>query len=398
MEDYSSSYPSPHVLTSGAKIPRYGVVLETFHHERTTMSLAPTTPTLPVELLAQIIIEAGAIDPSITAVVMRVSRLWYNITINEPRLWNKVSLNLGGPSSHVLAMQTSRRCIERSGSIDLDITIRITSIASHGIPSEYYQAGWQAYMNNQRGPIEVLAGSDGNHLARWCRLEILNHMTSKTRQALWVAQVLSPLIDGRPTPRLQTLSFRGWYDVRLSFCHTPLLQEVTLEEASSLHIANWGGVKKLRIAGIPPPSLVENGAYTVITHLILCVPNHYFQLTLPNVTDLEILDSPVGVYDIQLPTLPRVQNVSISTFPDHPLHNLPLERYPTMRRLSLRYPDYIRPASFSKSLSTFIISVCANLEELDVSYSVLDIVKSTSRELPNLKKLFVMGKEVESWP
>ena len=368
------------------------------------MSLARTTPTLPVELLAQIIIEASASDPSITAVVMLVSRLWYNTTINEPRLWSKVSLYLSSsPSSHVLAMRTARRCIERSGSVDLDITIHITN---NDAPCECYKDSgnpvcqrWMAYIDSQCSPIEVLAGSDGSHLARWCRLEIFNDMTSEDLQAAWVDRVLSPLIDGRPTPRLQTLSFRGWYDVRLSFCYAPLLQDVTLQKAPSLHIANWGGVKKLRIAGIPPRSLVENGAYTVMTRLILHMPIRCSELTLPNVTDLKILERQGGPYILEFPTLPRVQNILISTIPNDQLHTFPLHRYPTMRHLSLRYPYNSRPpVLFTASLFGFLTSSCANLEELDVSSSLLDIVEPMTKYLPNLKKLFVMGKEVVSWP
>ena len=370
------------------------------------MSLAHTTPTLPVELLAQIIIEASANDPSVIAVVMSVSRLWYYTTINQPRLWNKVSLNLSpSPSSHVPAMQTARRCIERSGCVDLYITIRITN---NEPPCDCYQDDgnpvcqrccqqWMAYIDSQRGPIEVLAGSDGNHLTRWCRLDIRNDMTSEDLQAAWVDRVLSPLIDGRPTPHLQTLSFRGWHDVRLSFCHTPLLQEVTLQGAPHLHIANWGGVKRLRIANTPPRSLVENGAYTVMTHLILHMPIRCSQLTLPNVTDLEILERQGVPYILEFPALPRVQNILISTIPNDELHNFPLHRYPTMRRLSLRYPSDRRPPIlFAASLFGFFMSSCANLEELDVSYPLLSIVKSTARYLPKLKKVFVVGKEMGS--
>jgi len=43
-------------------------------------------------------------------------------------------------------------------------------------------------------------------------------------------------------------------------------------------------------------------------------------------------------------------------------------------------------------------SLCGDLEELDVNSVLLDIVSTISRYLLNLKILFVMGEEVESWP
>lgn len=77
---------------------------------------------------------------------------------------------------------------------------------------------------------------------------------------LGVDRVLSPFnIDGRPTPHLRTLSFKGWYDVRLSSCDIPLLQEVALQEAPHLHIATWGGLKNLSFANAPPQILLEGG-------------------------------------------------------------------------------------------------------------------------------------------
>ena len=86
---------------------------------------------------------------------------------------------------------------------------------------------------------------------------------------LRVDRVLSPFIDGRPTPHLRTLSFKGWYDVRLSSCHIPLLQEVmTLQEAPHLHIAIWGGLNNLSFPNAPPQDLLEGGVYTVMAHLI----------------------------------------------------------------------------------------------------------------------------------
>ena len=85
---------------------------------------------------------------------------------------------------------------------------------------------------------------------------------------LRVDRVLSPFIDDRPTPHLRTPSFKGWYDVRLSFGHIPLLQEVALQEAPYLHIAIWGGLKNLSFVNAPPQSLLAGGVYTVRAHLI----------------------------------------------------------------------------------------------------------------------------------
>jgi hypothetical protein len=254
--------------------PKQALVLNAFGHENAVRSFERTTPTLPVELLAQIILEAAAYDRSIIPVLMRVSRLWHNTTINEPRLWNIITLTLGhARSSRALAMQAARRCIERSGSLDLFIKIRIMS---NFWPCECYQDDenlacqeCMAYIDRQRGPIEMLTGSYGNHMARWRELYLWVFVTAGYQQKLWVNRVLSPLIDGRPTPRLQTLSLTSCYDIRLSFCHTPLLQQVTLKQASHLHIANWKGVKEMVLENAPPQSLVENGAYTTMTHLIL---------------------------------------------------------------------------------------------------------------------------------
>lgn len=375
-----------------------------FPHETATISFSRTISTLPVELLAQIIIETGADGPSAIGVLMRVSRMWYNIIINEPRLWKKASLNLGRSSSaRVRAMRTARRCIERSGSVDLDITIRIVGDDK---PCGCYEVNVDpicpqclAWIDSHRGPIEFLVGSDGNHLARWCRLEVCSDMNSEYQQISWVGRVLSPLINGRPTPKLKILSFTGWLDVCLSFCNTPLLQEVTLREAFQLHITDWRSVKTLSFANMPPQSLVENGAYTIITHLILHMPICCSQLTLPNVIHLEILDSHEANYSLEPPVLPHVQRILISTNMDDLLHNFPLHQYPTVELLELRYQPIIhasRPTSiFIDSFVRFLKASCANLGALDVDSSLLDTVKSKAGYLPNLKQLFLMGEEVE---
>jgi len=73
-----------------------------------------------------------------------------------------------------------------------------------------------------------------------------------------------------------------------------------------------------------------------------------------------------------------------------------------MRRHSLIYlilPYTGRPTSlFIGSLFVFNRSLCDDLEELDVDSVLLDIVSTISRYHLNLKKLFVIGEEVETWP
>ena len=378
-----------------------------FPHENATISFSRTISTLPVELLTQIIIETSANEPSVIGGLMAVSQMWYNIIINEPRLWNKASLDLvHSPSARVRAMRTARQCIERSGSVDLDITIRIISddalcgcYEDNDNPVCHQCMAW---FDSHRGPIEMLVGSDGNHLARWCRLEVSSDMTSEDQQTAWVGRVLSPLINGRPTPRLKALSFTGWLDVCLSFCHTPLLQEATLRETPHLHIADWGRVKTLSFTNRPPRGLVENGAYTVMTHLILHMPICCSQLTLPTVIHLEILDHHEADYSLEPPALPHVQRILISTNMDDLLHNFPLSKYPTVEHLSLRYQSRAhdsRPTSlFINSLVDFLRFSCANLEALDVDSWLLDTIKSKSRYLLNVKQLFLMGEEVEWRP
>ena len=372
-------------------------------HESATIQFSRTIYTLPVELLAEIIIGTGADNRSAIGVLMGVSRRWYNTIINEPRLWNKASLNLGrSPSARMRAMRTARQCIERSGSLDLDITIRIIR---DDAPCECYEDNDNpvcrqcvAWVDSHCGPIEMLVGSDGGHLARWRRLDVRSDLDSNDQQTVWIDRVLSPLIIGRPTPRLKALSFTGWFDVCLSFCHTPLLQEVTLRDAPQLHIANWGRVKTLSFASTPPRNLAENGAYTVMTRLILHMPICCPQLSFPNVVHLEILDHNDVNCSLELPALPRVQRILISTNMDDLLHHFPLHQYPTVEHLSLRFQSIIhnsRPTLlFISSLVEFLRSSCTNLEALDVDSSLLDTVKSKAMYLPNLKKLFLMGEEL----
>lgn len=374
-----------------------------FPDESATIPFSRTISTLPVELLAQIIIGTGPDKPSAIGVLMGVSRRWYNTIINEPRLWNKASLDLGHSSSaRVRAMRTARQCIERSGSLDLDITLHIirdhTSCECYEDDDNPVCQRCVAWIDGHCGPIEMLVGSDGGHLARWCRLDVRSDLDSEDHQTVWIDRVLSPLIIGRPTPRLKALLFTGWLDVCLSLCHTPLLQEVTLRDAPQLHIADWGRVRTLSFASTPPRSLAENGAYTAMTHLILHLPICCPQLTFPNVVHLEILDHNDVNYSLELPALPHVQRILISTNMDDLLHHFPLHQYPTVELLSLRFQSIIhnsRPTlPFINSLVEFLTSSCANLEALDVDSSLLDTVKSKATYLPNLKKLFLMGEEL----
>jgi len=69
------------------------------------------------------------------------------------------------------------------------------------------------------------------------------------------------------------------------FLIPPLLQEVTLQGAPHLHMANWGGVKNLDVANVYPQSLAEDGGCMVIAHLIMHMPIRCFQLTFPNGID-----------------------------------------------------------------------------------------------------------------
>jgi hypothetical protein len=140
------------------------------------MSLERTTPTLPVELLAQIILEAAADD----------------MTVQSPP---------SSCASHSVmpallarwAMQAARRCIERNGSLDLFITIKIVG---NFWPRECYQnyemlvrPRCMEYIDHQRGPIEMLASSDGNHLARWCRLDLRVFITTEYQQKLTTNEI-----------------------------------------------------------------------------------------------------------------------------------------------------------------------------------------------------------------
>jgi hypothetical protein len=368
------------------------------------MSRERTISALPVELLTQIIIETCADNPSAVNILMRISRIWYNTTINAPYLWNTPSLDLhSSGTSPGQAMRTARRCIERSGSVELDITIRITSdellcdcFDDEADPPCERCVEW---IESHRGPVAMLAG---RHLARWRRLEVWTDMSSDVQQLAWIDRVLAPLVADRPTPRLRTLSFEGWSDVCLSFSQAPLLQEVTLREAPHFSIADWGCMRRLGFSGVPSPGLAEGGACTVITHLILHMPIMCSHLTFPNVTHLEILDSPKANYSCEPPALPRVQGILISTNMEDLLPNFPLDRYPTMTLLSLRYQPVLNGPNlggvFIPSLSHFIKSYCTNLEALDVDSWLLPLVKSNSSHLPNLKQLFLMGEEVELPP
>jgi hypothetical protein len=376
------------------------------------MSLTCSSPKiLPLELLTQIITEASAHDPSAIGVFMRVSRRWYNTIINDPQFWRKVSLDLDPSSSSISrATHTAQRCIELSGTVDLDIVIRVVGVGSlchldedeDGDDSDC--EGCLARLDSHHTILKVLAGSDGTHLARWCNLEVYNGKGSESQQNAWVSRVLSPLIHGRPTPRLQTLSFIGWFDVRLSFSHTPLLQELTLLAAPHLHIADWNRVKKMSIKGHPPRGLLKNGAYRVMTHLVLHIPMFVSQLAFPNVVHLEISAMNQPYYVLKLPKLPRVQRILISTNIEDFWFRFSLHQYPTLKALSLRYqttPDMVRnghpgPTSFFRStLVDFIKSSCTHLETLDVDSWLLDTVKACCACLLNLKQLSLMGGEVD---
>ena len=84
-----------------------------------------------------------------------------------------------------------------------------------------------AWFDSHHNPEEVLAGVEGSHLARWCRLGVLNGMTL-TRNNLSGSAVLSPLVDRRPTRLVDSkrvFSFTGWINVRFLF--------VTLQSAGN---------------------------------------------------------------------------------------------------------------------------------------------------------------------
>jgi hypothetical protein len=360
---------------------------------------------LPVEILDQIIAEVVTQKRSAITPLMCVSQFWHDAIMQQPLLWAKVELDLSrSEHSFLPSYKMARRCIDRSAAIDLDITIRIRSSRESCACARVFDdcASCSEWTSANRTVLEILSGEQGEHLARWKSLAVLNNGESSIYHGKWVVEVISPIIDLGGTPRLRVLLLADQFRGQITFHHTPLLEVLSLPDARDILITNVDHVRKLAFRDALPVHL-SAGLFTSLTHLILHMPIHCSNLELPNVRILDLIDSMGEVLELELPILPRVQRISVATRAMDFLPHLKINHYSTWKSFCLRYnpdrPCLVPSDQFIEDAVAFITSNCSHLEELDIELCFLAMVKANVRHFPNLKRILIMGAnpERESW-
>jgi len=162
-------------------------------------------------------------------------------------------------------------------------------------------------------------------------------------------------------------------------------------------------VKRLAFASDPPEDLMR-GAYTNLTQLSLTDPIRCTSsLEIPTVTYLEIHDVYGELPTLDLPSLPRLSHVSVESCRRIFYDTLLLERYSTLRSLTAQYMRdapttefYLYKDDTLASFPRFLLRCCAAIEILDVGLEFMGHgeVKKAVRQLLNIRKLLVEGKEV----
>jgi hypothetical protein len=367
----------------------------------------PSISVLPVEILDLILADLVAENRSAITTLMSVSRLWRDAITQQPLLWTTVELNLSRSKNAISrSNNVARRCIDRSASADLDITVTIQrkrSKTSCPCPSVLDKcAVCRRWFSGNRAVLEVLSGAQGEHLARWKRVEVYHEWEATKYHARWVEEVISPVLALGGTPRLRVLRLVGHFQHQIVLRHTPLLEDLAFSGTNDILIGDVSRVRKLAFCNTLPVHL-STALFTHLTHLILHIPILCSDLELRNVTMLDLIDNDAEELRLELPVLPRVQRISVVTFMEDFLLRLRLNHYPTWKCFCLRYyeknPNLIPSDPFIVLSTAFLTSQCTGLEELDVDPWFIDVVKANIHRFSDLKRVLLSGVELErsSW-
>lgn len=363
---------------------------------------------LPIELLDQIFAEVVAAERSSRTTLMQVSRLWYAAIVQQPNFWNRVNLSLALSEPCIeIARQTVEASVARSGTLDLDISLEIVENTgkcdcTNAGPGEQCLQ----WLEENRELLDRLAGCSevsGNSVrsARWRQFRM--EMDAIEHRNEWMVRVLEPFFLNHATPRLRVLRIQGNFDNNnLCFHDTPLLEEVELQYETSIHIGHVDLIRKLSFTDTPPPRLGSK-AFSNLTHLGLNLPIRSSGIELPVVTRLDIVDDENVDLVLDLPILPRVKFITITTNMDDFYPAFSLSQYPTVKFLSLRYsaaplspvPELLsNPFNYLSALKQFLSSECDKIEILEVDPRFESAVQAVWRQLPKLKGCFMMGQRM----
>lgn len=363
---------------------------------------------LPIELLDQIFAEVVAAERSSRTTLMQVSRLWYAAIVQQPNFWNRVNLSLALSEPCIeIARQTVEASVARSGTLDLDISLEIVENTgkcdcTNAGPGEQCLQ----WLEENRELLDRLAGCSevsGNSVraARWRQFRM--EMDAIEHRNEWMVRVLEPFFLNHATPRLRVLRIQGNFDNNnLCFHDTPLLEEVELQYETSIHIGHVDLIRKLSFTDTPPPRLGSK-AFSNLTHLGLNLPIRSSGIELPVVTRLDIVDDENVDLVLDLPILPRVKFITITTNMDDFYPAFSLSQYPSVKFLSLRYsaaplspvPELLsNPFNYLSALKQFLSSECDKIEILEVDPRFESAVQAVWRQLPKLKGCFMMGQRM----
>ena len=360
---------------------------------------------LPTELLDQIFAEVVTAERSSRTTLMQVSRLWHAAIVQQPNFWNRVHLSLAlSERCTEIAREEVDICIARSGRLDLDISLEIVeNTGSCDCTSTEPGPQCLQWLAENRELLDRLAGcGEGSGYsaptARWryFRMEIdaVEHRTE------WMLRVLEPFFLTYATPQLRVLRIQGTFDSNnLCFPSTPSLEEVELQFETSIHIGQVDSIRKLSYTDTPPPRLADN-AYASLTHLGLNLPIRSSGIELPAVTRLDIVDDENVDLVLDLPILPRVKFITITTNMDDFYPEFSLSQYQTVKFLSLRYSavpsadPLSNPFNYLPALKNFLKNECVKIEILDVDPRFEAAVDAVWHQLPSLKGWFKIGHSV----
>jgi len=386
--------------------------LENLEHmeveEPSPTDTCPAIGSLPIELLDEIFAEVVAAERSSRTTLMRVSRLWYAAIVQRPNFWNRVNLSLALSEPCIkIARQTVEACVVRSGKLDLDISIEIVEntgkcdCTTSGLGEQCLR-----WLDENRELLERLAGwsevsGDSVRTARWRHFRM--EMDAVEHRNDWMVRVLEPFFLAYATPRLRVLHIQGNFDSNnLCFHNTPLLEEVELQYETSIHIGHVDLIRKLSYTDAPLPRLGSK-AFSSLTHLGLNLPIRSSGIELPVVTRLDIVDDENVDLVLDLPILPRVKFITITTNMDDFYPEFSLSQYPTVKFLSLRYssaplspsPEALsNPFNYLSALKHFLKTECGKIEILDVDPRFESAVEAAWPKLPKLKGWFKLGQRM----
>jgi len=345
-----------------------------------------------------------------TVQLMVACKLWHASIVHQPRLWNKVRLRLSVWRELVRrTKQVVEGCLARSNGSDLEVTLIIEgSDQEEYFPSWKYGDRTEEVMQNIaeiRGILDFLAGcstsKEQREVPRWTFLAIhflIGHAYT------WNEKVLTPFFSSHSFPRLRCVQFiDDCVPFGLSIASTPRLEEVDMGPCGFIRLDDIRRVKRLAFASDPPGNL-KGGAYTDLTQLSLTVPILCTSsLEIPTVTHLEIHDVYGEPPILDLPSLPRLDHVSVESCRRIFYDTLPLERYSTLRSLTAHYVHDAQTTRFFvykddilASFPQFLLRCCAAIDTLDLGFEFIACreVKKAVRRLLNIRKLLVEGKEV----